>query len=306
MTVFFDSSLEVNLNDFGILIPIYSRGNKIAKELPEIVRDLKLLMPKSFEPHSCEYITKLQDSESLKKEVTKTFELINKEGEFVRYDPTQAKLGLDVLGEILLKKSSGAHLASEFALKKGFSFFLGGGMHHAYEDRGRGFCLVHDVMMSAVQYPNRKIGIIDLDVHKGDGTAVLASKFENIKTLSIHMAHGWPLDGDKNLACFTPSDWDIPIEESHESDYLNQLKKCLDSLDQFDLVYVLAGTDPYEKDSLESSKGIKLKLEELLKRDLMVYQKFKKQKIPQAWVLSGGYGPDSSEPTINFLRKIFQ
>jgi len=306
MTIFFDSELEVNLSDFGILIPIFQRAKKVAEELPHIVQDLRLPIPESFQPHSEEYIAKLKNRESLKQEVVKTFELIDKNGNFLRYNPSEAKLSLDILGQSLLKKSSGAHLASKFALKEGFSFFLGGGMHHAYKDEGRGFCLVHDVMMSAVQYPNKKIGIIDLDVHKGDGTAVLASEFENIKTLSIHMAHGWPLDGDESLACFTPSDWDIPIRKHDESDYLNQLQKCLNILDDFDLVYILAGTDPYEKDNLASSGGINLKLEQLLERDLMVYEKFKKKETPQAWVLSGGYGPDSSEPTINFLRKIFQ
>src|SRR5690606_33375644 len=130
----------------------------------------------------------------------------------------------------------------EVALEKGESFFLGGGFHHAMSFGGRGFCLLNDIVIAAKWISSQKnlsnIWVIDVDAHKGDGTAELTVNDENITTFSIHMADGWPLDEDSkdsngNLKpWFLPSDVDIPIKENEEKIYLKKLEEGLLKLEK--------------------------------------------------------------------------
>ena len=125
------------------------------------------------------------------------------------------------------------------------------------------------------------------------------------------MAQGWPLDGDKydnngNLnPSFIPSDIDIPIAPGEDHRYVNALRQGLDRLDTFptpDIAVVVSGADPYEKDTLPSTSGLKLSLEQLKTRDIMVYNFLKERGIPRAYLMAGGYGEHAWEVYAQFLE----
>jgi acetoin utilization deacetylase AcuC-like enzyme len=201
------------------------------------------------------------------------------------------------------------------ALEKKFCFVFGGGMHHAKKDYGAGFCLVNDIVIALrkLQAENliRTAWVIDLDAHKGDGTAVLTQEDSSITTLSIHMARGWPLDGEaydrhgRLNPSFVPSDIDIPVDEGEEHLYVAKLQDGLEKLTNIrapDLAIVLAGSDPYEKDELPSTEPLKLSLAQLKERDLLVYHFLKAKGIPRAYVTAGGYGEHAWEVDYQFVE----
>ena len=312
--IFFDPDLEFDLSDFGIAIPIIKRGKIISKSIQ--VESLRLEMPsqKVLElVHTKAYVDEYFSSTDA---LLRIFELVDSKGNFHRYNPQNSKINLNILQEKLAKRVSGAITCVQRALAHSsrFSFYLGGGMHHAYADQGRGFCPFNDVVIAAkfIQKNNssiKKIWIVDTDAHKGDGTAHLTQKDDSIITLSIHMAHSWPLDNpDKTDICFTPSNLDIPIHKGQENIYNTKLLEGLISLEKSyglpDLVLVVAGTDVYEKDTLASTQALQLTLEQTVARDLLVYDFFQERHIPQAWLLGGGYGEHTCEPTIQFLQSI--
>jgi acetoin utilization deacetylase AcuC-like enzyme len=188
-------------------------------------------------------------------------------------------------------------------------------MHHAKADTGDGFCLINDVVTAARKAQAEDgvspIWVIDLDVHKGDGTAALTEGDETIRTLSIHMARGWPLDRRAQLPdgslhpSHIPSDIDIPITEGEEDAYIPLLSDGLSRLQAFghpELAIVLYGADPYEKDELPSAGGIKLSLSQMLERDQLVYRFLAARGIPRAYLKSGGYGMAAADPITRFLR----
>jgi acetoin utilization deacetylase AcuC-like enzyme len=139
----------------------------------------------------------------------------------------------------------------------------------------------------------------------------LTAADDSITTLSIHMAKGWPLDGEKydtkgNLnPSFIPSDIDIPIAPGEDHRYVAHLKQGLDKLNTFptpDIAVVVYGADPYEKDTLPSTSGLKLSLEQLKSRDLTVYNFLKERGIPRAYLMAGGYGEHAWEVYAQFLK----
>jgi acetoin utilization deacetylase AcuC-like enzyme len=218
---------------------------------------------------------------------------------------------------------------------------MGGGSHHARYDTGSGFCLLNDVTIAVMkilsEFPLHLIWIIDMDVHKGDGTAELVNfarergELQNpelpcaekpcVLTLSIHMAKGWPLDAEslstakEGRAPLIASDIDIGIDSGEENEYTPRLAEGIRELERLsaalypsktrpDFVLVVDGADPYEYDGLPSSGLLKLSLEQCLERDNYVYRYLTDRGIPSAWIQSGGYGDRAWEPTANFLLGI--
>ena len=125
------------------------------------------------------------------------------------------------------------------------------------------------------------------------------------------MARGWPLDGSGLLAdgtpnpSFTPSDIDIPIESGEEGHYIERLREGLVQLAApapADLAIVVCGADPYEKDELPSTSGLRLTLEQMLARDQLVYSFLEERKIPAAFLMAGGYGEETWRVYAQFLR----
>lgn len=310
--IIYDLSHRASLMDFGIEIPIMDE--KVIKTI-EYLKNHPVLGPhfdrlsKSrvtetitrddlLTTHSEEYVRKLL-SDGLEQEIMAAYELIDDFGNYNRYDPAKALFPLSRLMENELNKAAGTLECCKTALDTGFCFYLGGGSHHAQKDFGAGFCVLNDVVLSLriLQHKGKikNAWVIDVDAHKGDGTSALTYSDPSIRTLSIHMAKGWPLDREESMfpLSFIPSDIEIPVEEGEDHLYNEKLKKGLTSLSLFgspDIALVVSGTDPFEKDELKSSSGINLTLEQMMERDRLVYDFLKDRNIPSAYIMSGGYG----------------
>jgi acetoin utilization deacetylase AcuC-like enzyme len=283
----------------------------IIKKLTEKITKKDLLRV-----HSKDYVKKLY-SKDLEKELIRSYELIDENGNYNRYNPKKATRPLKKLFKNILIKVSGTYQCCLTALDKNFCFFFGGGMHHAKKNYGEGFCIVNDIVIAVrkLQAKNKikNAWIIDVDAHKGDGTAQLTQNDKTIITLSIHMAKGWPLNKPKYNKngvlnpSFIPSNIDIPISKGEEKKYLEKLKNGLIQLKKYpkpDITVVVLGSDPYEKDQLNSTKDLNLSLVQMKQRDLMIYNFLKNNKIPQAYLMAGGYGEYSWEVYAQFLKEI--
>jgi len=326
--ILYDPDEQEQFAEFGIEIPV--SGEKNARIFAHLLsreglagRVQEWHMDKVLERtsksdllrvHSPQYVERLY-SERLEDEIIRAYELIDRFGNYHRYRPTEATLPLRRLFERTLKKVAGTYQCCRAALDRGFCFYFGGGMHHAQHGFGNGFCLVNDVVVAIrrLQAENliRTAWVIDVDVHKGDGTAALTQGDASVKTLSIHMARGWPLDGkrfDHNgrlNPSFVASDFDVPIEAGEEQLYLTRLTDGLLSLAQApvpDLAVVLLGADPYERDELPSSGLLNLSLEQLMERDVLIYSFLQDRSIPAAFLMAGGYGENTWRVYTQFLE----
>lgn len=288
--------------------------------------------------HDSAYVARLFGEEDgkgekgrgLEKELLATYELIGSDGKPHRYEPEKAKRPLTALFDTILAQVAGSYTAARLALSAaggapGFVFYLGGGMHHARRDAGSGFCLVNDIMIAVARLRAegriKTAWVIDIDAHKGDGTAEIAATDEDTLTLSIHMAAGWPLDsatieaarkdgrGD-DRAPLIPSDVELPIAKGEDDRYAIALAEGLILLERMsaqakpDLAIVVDGADPYKADGLPSSADLALSLDQCLERDLLVHRFLTERAIPAAWLMAGGYGPRAWEPPAKFLETI--
>ncbi|MBT8341355.1 MAG: histone deacetylase [Desulfatitalea sp.] len=325
--ILYDPAGTVSMEPFGIRIPI--RDSRATRTFAALAAEAHLgplvhhwhhktigeqIDRKDLlRVHTADYVARLY-SDGLEAELLSTFELIDDQGRYHRYAPDQADKPLFELFEGIVHKVAGSVQCARLALNHGFCFYFSGGMHHAYQDHGSGFCLVNDVLIAArkVQAEGlvRKVWIIDADAHKGDGTAAIAQGDATITTLSIHMASGWPLDGPLLLTdgrpnpVFTPSDIDIPIASGEEFRYLARLEQGLRQLDRSgrpQLAIVLAGADPYELDELPSSAGLRLSLPQMLARDQLIYTFLRDRNIPAAFLMAGGYGDHVWQVYAQFL-----
>jgi len=322
---------EPQFESFGIEIPIRNnRSQRVVEELqsrfPQISEQIVFRVKRSdftvFNrrdlryAHDRDYVRALVDGDPTEA-IMAAYELVDQAGNFQRYNPSKAQRELHELRDLMIAHASVTLLGAYIALEEDFCFFLGGGMHHAMSFGGRGFCLVHDVVITLkkmiADFHLRTAWIIDLDAHKGDGSAqILKGESERIKTLSIHMKNGWPLnEGDASSPWREPSFLDIEMDEGQEHLYNDRLKMGLAELDRRSkhrpgLAVVLAGQDPYELDELPSSSPMKLTRAQLLERDLLVYETLKKQGIPQLWLLAGGYGEHAYEIPLQFLSHLIE
>ena len=214
---------------------------------------------------------------------------------------------------------AGSYQVGKEALTRGFCFNLGGGAHHAHYAFGHGFCIFNDTVTALRKLQSegliRTAWVIDVDAHKGDGTAALTLDDSSIVTLSVHMAHGWPLDLPKLLPdgtphpAFIPSDIDVPVDAGEEAEYVPRLARALEVLDGYprpDIAYVVDGADPYELDQLTSTRALRLSLAQMLERDLTIYEFLEERNIPQAYLMAGGYGEHAWEPYPRFLERVIR
>ncbi|MBC7623812.1 MAG: histone deacetylase [Aeromicrobium sp.] len=187
------------------------------------------------------------------------------------------------------KRSSGATIAAcRAAIKDGAAANLAGGTHHAFYDRGEGFCIFNDAVIAARTMQAEKlamnVAVIDCDVHQGNGTAAIASGDTSIFTFSIHGARNYPFRRE------FPSDLDIDLADGTNDDaYLVALRDGLAQLFiRFtpDLVIYLAGADPYEDDRLGR---LRVSMDGLQRRDQLVYEACVERRLPVAVVMAGGY-----------------
>ena len=203
---------------------------------------------------------------------------------------------------------SGTVNAARHALENGVASNLAGGTHHAFPDRGEGFCVLNDIAVAirVLQKENlaQRFLIVDCDVHQGNGTAFIFKDDTDVFTFSMHGAKNYPLFKEKSTL-----DIELP-DKTGDAEFLEILNKALPHifLQNPDLVFYLGGADPFEKDKLGR---LGLTIEGLQQRDEMVLSFAKNKKIPIVTTMSGGYAQDINDTveihcnTIRAVKKVF-
>jgi acetoin utilization deacetylase AcuC-like enzyme len=188
--------------------------------------------------------------------------------------------------------------AARAALAEGLAANLAGGTHHAYPDRGSGYCVFNDVAVAArlmqaewhrVHRALLRVIVIDLDVHQGNGTAAIFADDPTVFTLSLHGAKNFPARKER-------SDLDVELPDGcGDADYLAALDAALAEAWRRHgdappgLAFYVAGADPHEHDRLGR---LKLSFEGLAERDRRVFEALRLRCIPAAVSMAGGYGRD--------------
>lgn len=194
-------------------------------------------------------------------------------------------IGLTWSPELLLRSYTsvgGFIAASDSALKNGVSALLAGGTHHAHRDRGEGYCVFNDFAVAALRLLEtdrvKKVLIIDLDVHQGNGNSSILGERDDVFILSLH--------GEKNYPFRKiPSHLDVPLPAgTGDIEYLNALERALKQLPEYDILFYQAGVDNLKEDSLGT---FELTFDGLMKRDRMIFD-FARGK-PVAMAIGGGY-----------------
>jgi acetoin utilization deacetylase AcuC-like enzyme len=186
------------------------------------------------------------------------------------------------------RRASGGTLeAARIALSEGIATNLAGGTHHAFADRGEGFCVLNDSAIAArallAERLVEKVVVLDTDVHQGNGTAVIVRGDARVFTFSIHGAENYPFHKEE-------SDLDAPLPDGADDDafflaLIERLEWVLD-LEDWNLAIFLAGADPFEGDKLGRLRVTKSGLAE---RDRMVLEGCRERGIPVAVTMAGGY-----------------
>ena len=167
---------------------------------------------------------------------------------------------------------------------------LAGGTHHAFRDRGEGYCVFNDVAVAAAVLQRDGVvgraAVVDCDVHQGNGTAAIFHGDPSVFTFSLHGAKNFPFRKEV-------SDLDVAFEDgAGDDEYLAALKAHLPGVldsQRPDLVFYLAGADPYEGDRLGR---LKLTIDGLRARDRVVFEACRDRGVPVVVAMSGGYSPD--------------
>lgn len=185
---------------------------------------------------------------------------------------------------------SGTVDAARYAFQDGISMNIAGGTHHAFTNRGEGFCLLNDLAIAAKEMQHeglaRKCLIVDLDVHQGNGTAEIFKNDDSVFTFSMHGASNYPMYKEV-------SNRDIGLKDGIEDDeYLSLLDANLPMIiEQFqpDLILYQCGVDVLKSDKLGR---LGLSLEGCKQRDSIVLSLAKSNKIPLVAAMGGGYSED--------------
>ena len=194
------------------------------------------------------------------------------------------------------RRSAGGTLAAARSALDGgetggrVSVNLAGGTHHAFSDRGEGFCVFNDAAVAAralqAEGRVRRVLVVDCDVHQGNGTAAIFRHDPSVFTVSLHGARNFPFHKET-------SDLDVALDDgTGDEEYLDCLEQALDrALSVFapDLAIYLAGADPYEGDRLGK---LSLTKGGLRRRDELVLGRFDAEKVPTAVAMAGGYAPN--------------
>ena len=274
----------------------------------ELVRN-KLLAERTLEPgeliepapapledvllvHTDDYVSRLCDGKLTPKEIR--------------------RLGLP-WSESLVQRSfyavGGTLAATRACLAEGYSSNLAGGTHHSFSDRGEGFCVLNDVAIAVRAMRARKLiqraAIVDCDVHQGNGTATIFAGDNDTFTFSIHGANNYPL-----FKAQSTLDVELPDGIS-DTKYLETLAAHLPAVfdDDPEIVFYLAGADPYKGDKLGR---LALSIDGLRERDALVLRECYDREVPIVTVMSGGYGKDINDTieihcnTIRMVKEIFE
>lgn len=239
------------------------QSDELLEPVPATEADLRLV-------HTEDYISRLREGRLTAKELR--------------------RLGLP-WSESLVQRSfyavGGTIAAAVTSLNKGYASNLAGGTHHAFADRGEGFCVFNDVAVAIRALRQRQLiqraVIVDCDVHQGNGTATIFADDQETFTFSMHGANNYPLFKAR-------SNLDVELADgTGDAEYLKivteHLAKILEPIP--DIVFYLAGADPHAEDKLGK---LSLSIDGLRKRDELVLGACFDREIPVATVMSGGYG----------------
>ena len=202
---------------------------------------------------------------------------------------SQKKIGFPINDSVVRRSfvaTGGTVLASKLALDSKLACNTAGGSHHATFDFGAGYCVFNDVAVAANYLKDkgyaRKILILDLDVHQGNGNSEIFEKDKDVLTFSMHCASNYPAKKSK-------SDVDVELKDHMEDDeYLAVLKDNLKKLNQnkYDFIFYVAGVDIHYEDRLGK---LKITDEGINTRDQIVIENFYSKNTPLCGVLGGGY-----------------
>ncbi len=176
------------------------------------------------------------------------------------------------------------------ALQFGVSLNVAGGTHHAFANRGEGFCLLNDFAIASHYLLGRKLVkkvlIADLDVHQGNGTASIFAGDDRVFTFSMHGQHNYPFHKEH-------SDLDIGLPDGTDgNEYLHILRQTLPALIEQqlpDLVCFVAGVDVLATDKFGK---MKLSIQDCYHRDEILFNQCRQRGIPVVVAMGGGYSPD--------------
>jgi acetoin utilization deacetylase AcuC-like enzyme len=183
--------------------------------------------------------------------------------------------------------AGGSIEAARRALASGAAANISGGFHHAFPDHGEGFCVIHDVAVAIRRLQHdraiKTAMVMDTDVHQGNGTAAIFARDPSVFTFSIHQQHNYPEPKP-------PSNLDANLPDGiGDEDYLSildsHLARCFHEF-RPDLIFYVAGADPYYEDQLG---GLALTMEGLRRRDALVFDYARRRRVPIAITLAGGY-----------------
>jgi acetoin utilization deacetylase AcuC-like enzyme len=186
------------------------------------------------------------------------------------------------------RRASGGTLgACLAALEDGFAANLAGGTHHAFAERGEGYCVFNDSAIAARAVQARglieRVVVVDTDVHQGNGTAAILRGDPSVFTFSIHGARNFPFRKEE-------SDLDVALPDgADDGEFLEALEDGLEKAleaSRAELAIYLAGADPYEDDRLGR---LSVSKEGLAERDRLILEACRERGIPVAVTMAGGY-----------------
>lgn len=260
------------------------KTDEIVEPEPARIEDVRLV-------HTEDYVSRLIDGTLTAKEIR--------------------RLGLP-WSKSLVRRSflatSGTINAAKSALENGAASNLAGGTHHAFPDRGEGFCVLNDVAVAIRVLQRDRLAkrflIVDADVHQGNGTAFIFQNSPEVFTFSMHGAKNYPLFKENSTL-----DVELP-DKIGDRDYLQILAENLSGIfaHEPDIVFYLAGADPFEKDKLGRLSLTKAGLQ---RRDELVLEYARAHSIPVVTVMSGGYAADIADTveihynTIRTVKNVF-
>jgi acetoin utilization deacetylase AcuC-like enzyme len=167
---------------------------------------------------------------------------------------------------------------------------IGGGFHHAFAGHGEGFCVLNDVAVAVAKLRRdgevRKAMVVDCDVHQGNGTASLFAETDDVFTYSLHQMDLYPADKPESTLDFGL--WAGDGDEKYLAALHDHIPRIYEEF-QPEIIFYLAGADPYERDQLG---GLRISKEGLMERGRIVIGEARRRKIPTVVLLAGGYAFD--------------
>ncbi len=206
----------------------------------------------------------------------------------------EAPLFYETLSAFFRMTGGTVEAARRAIIQRSFWANIGGGFHHAFPDHGEGFCAINDVAVAIRVLQKggliKRAAVVDCDLHQGNGTAFIFQNDPSVFTFSIHQENLYPPK--------QKSDLDIGLDDFAGDDvYLEKLRAGLERVFEsggYDIVFYLAGADPYKGDKLGS---LRLTKEGLLQRDRLVFEAARKDGAAVCVVLAGGYA-DRTEDVV--------